>query len=308
MIAIKFYGIDAQGKIHIQRLSTLPAWAGTDEGRLLYAEDVDKFYYGDDAEWVEIIGDVSSLDGDHLDIDWDPTYYNPDAGIAEAADVDDLSAHLKGIDTVLGSLGASAATAAYDYILFDEQLVDPSTDANQMAFFAKEATTGSNTMPYFRQESNGNTIRILIGDASAKFWMYRNSTSPGFVIDATVTDRVLAFKGGTDAYNVNGGNQAGTWTQPSHIHSGPSHTHTTDAHTHTGGAHTHAVTYSGGATYGAVVAYSVTFTIASGEAAATGSGAGGSTSAGGTGSTGSGATAATYRPYAAVGTLQYPDI
>jgi len=305
VIAIKFYGIDAQGKIHIQRLSTLPAWAGTDEGRLLYAEDVDKFYYGDDAEWVEIIGDVSSLDGDHLDIDWDPTYYAPDAGIAEAADVDDLSAHLKGIDTVLGSLGASAATAAYDYILFDEQLVDPDTDANQMAFFAKEATTGSNTMPYFRQESNGNTIRILIGDASAKFWMYRNSTSPGFVIDATVTDRVLAFKGGSDAYNVNGGNQAGTWTQPSHTHSGPSHTHTGDAHTHTGGAHTHTWSGSSAGQYGAVI--DQTLMVSSG-AVATSSGGGGSTSASGTGSTGSGATAATYRPYAAVGTLQYPDI
>lgn len=48
-------------------------------------------------------GDGGSLDGDKLDIDWNPSNYTPDATIAEADDVDDLSAHLKGIDDELGS-------------------------------------------------------------------------------------------------------------------------------------------------------------------------------------------------------------
>ncbi|MFH1376880.1 MAG: hypothetical protein ABIH25_04550, partial [Candidatus Woesearchaeota archaeon] len=142
----------------------------------------------------------------------------------------------------------------------------------------------SNTMPYFRQESNGNTIRILIGDASAKFWMYRNSTSPGFVIDATVTDRVLAFKGGTAAYNVNGGNQAGTWTQPGHTLSAgemPAHTHTYNQPYMSGGSYD----YNAGANWGPS-----------------------GTSTGSAGSGGSHSHGTTYRPYAAVGTLQYPDI
>ncbi len=48
--------------------------------------------------------DVNELDGDHLNIDWDPTNYNPDASIAEAANTDDLSAHLKGIDNKLADM------------------------------------------------------------------------------------------------------------------------------------------------------------------------------------------------------------
>ena len=45
------------------------------------------------------------IDGDRLDIDWNPTNYTPDASPAEAGHVDHLTAHLKGIDDELGSLG-----------------------------------------------------------------------------------------------------------------------------------------------------------------------------------------------------------
>jgi len=38
------------------------------------------------------------VDGDKLDIDWDPSNYTPDSSIGEADDADDLAAHLKGID------------------------------------------------------------------------------------------------------------------------------------------------------------------------------------------------------------------
>ena len=47
--------------------------------------------------------DVNDLNGDHLGIDRNPTNYTPDASIAEAANVDDLSAHLKGIDDALAA-------------------------------------------------------------------------------------------------------------------------------------------------------------------------------------------------------------
>lgn len=48
--------------------------------------------------------DGSQLDGDKVDIDWNPTNYTPNASIGEAEDVDDLSAHLKGIDTRLAEM------------------------------------------------------------------------------------------------------------------------------------------------------------------------------------------------------------
>ena len=47
--------------------------------------------------------DITTLDGDHLDITFDPSNYTPDATPVEAADADDLVAHLKGIDTAIGS-------------------------------------------------------------------------------------------------------------------------------------------------------------------------------------------------------------
>ncbi len=51
--------------------------------------------------------DVNLLDGDHLNIDWDPTNYTPDVTPAEAANVDDLTAHLAGIDNKLNDIDAN---------------------------------------------------------------------------------------------------------------------------------------------------------------------------------------------------------
>ncbi|MDQ7785753.1 MAG: hypothetical protein RDU20_22925 [Desulfomonilaceae bacterium] len=54
------------------------------------------------------------IDGDRLDIDWNPVNYVPDASIAEADDVDHLAAHLKGIDAAIGGYvgGGEANTAS----------------------------------------------------------------------------------------------------------------------------------------------------------------------------------------------------
>lgn len=49
--------------------------------------------------------DVTALDGDHLSVDYTPVNYTPTDTPAEAADVDDLAAHLAGIDAALGSAG-----------------------------------------------------------------------------------------------------------------------------------------------------------------------------------------------------------
>lgn len=51
--------------------------------------------------------DVTRLNGDHLDIDFGPSNYTPDAGVAQANDADDLAAHLKGIDDALGTAGGT---------------------------------------------------------------------------------------------------------------------------------------------------------------------------------------------------------
>lgn len=55
-------------------------------------------------------GGSDELDGDTLDVTFTPSNYTPDATPAEANDVDDLAAHLKGIDTALGAAGSGIGT------------------------------------------------------------------------------------------------------------------------------------------------------------------------------------------------------
>jgi hypothetical protein len=54
------------------------------------------------------------IDGDHLDIDFTPSNYTPATTPAEADNVDDLAAHLQGIDTVLGATGTGTLAGMTD--------------------------------------------------------------------------------------------------------------------------------------------------------------------------------------------------
>jgi len=53
---MKFHGIEMQGTLLTEKVSTLPSWSSDDEGRLVYADDVNKFYYGSNTGWVETGG------------------------------------------------------------------------------------------------------------------------------------------------------------------------------------------------------------------------------------------------------------
>jgi hypothetical protein len=62
----------------------------------------------------------------------------------------------------------------------------------------------------------GGWLGILTGDTNQKIWVYRNDTLPGWVVDASVIDHLLALRGGL--YGAAGGVTVGTWTQPAHQH------------------------------------------------------------------------------------------
>ena len=49
---MRHYKVDMRGKLWIHRTSTLPAWQAGDEGRLVYAEDVDLYYIGGPSDWI----------------------------------------------------------------------------------------------------------------------------------------------------------------------------------------------------------------------------------------------------------------
>jgi hypothetical protein len=50
-----------------------------------------------------ITGAADEVDGDKLDIDWNPSHYTPTTAPSEADSVDNLTAHLAGIDAILGT-------------------------------------------------------------------------------------------------------------------------------------------------------------------------------------------------------------
>jgi hypothetical protein len=85
----------------------------------------------------------------------------------------------------------------------------------------------------------GNDGRFI--PAGTKMWFYQSTAPSGWTIDNTPSDAVLAVKGGSGAYNVVGGMQAGTWSQPTHTHTGPLHSHSGPSHTHTGPSHNHSI-------------------------------------------------------------------
>ena len=58
---MKSYGIEMEGEIIIQKVTTLPVWGATDEARIVYAEDVNKYYIGNDSEWLEILTPTLSV-------------------------------------------------------------------------------------------------------------------------------------------------------------------------------------------------------------------------------------------------------
>lgn len=78
--------------------------------------------------------------------------------------------------------------------------------------------------------------KFMLGNSNTIAWFYLNTAPPGWKSLATGADTVLGVAGGAQAYNVNGGNPGGTWTQPSHTLATsemPAHTHVIIRH-HTG--------------------------------------------------------------------------
>lgn len=109
-----FHEIDTKGKLYIQRVTTLPVWAGADTSRIIYVTSEDAYYFATASGW--------SL--------W-----------------------------------------------------------------------GSDIIP-----------------AGTKMIFYQNTAPTGWTIDGTVADALIAVKGGSNAYNVNAGQLAGTWVHGNHSH------------------------------------------------------------------------------------------
>lgn len=131
-----------------------------------------------------------------------------------------------------------------------------------------------------RNDGDSAWLGLMHGDVNHKLWVYRNAALSGWAVDSGVTDRVLSLKGG-DTYTT-GAATAGSWIIPDHT-----------------------------LTVAQVPALSIN--VASGldnsgsRVARSGTNTPG-TQLTATGSGGAHNHGATYRPAAAVGTLQYLDL
>jgi hypothetical protein len=165
----------------------------------------------------------------------------------------------------------------------------PTHAANKGFLYAKDVSAKAEL---FYIDEDGNEVQVTSGGvipgtlpSGTKMWFYQNTAPTGWTVDSTPADALLAVKGGTAAYNANGGTQAGTWTQTGHTHAAGTFgvSGTTSAE-------------SGGYAQGAYNVYN--FTLAPHTH---------TFSAAVTGTSASGAEAATWRPLAQLGIICTKD-
>lgn len=197
----------------------------------------------DDVVRLQDITDGLIVDGDQLDITWNPTNYVPDATIAEAADVDDLSAHLKGIDTLLGNKTTGPASSIDNAIVrfngTTGKVVQNSgvlvSDSNELYQFIYKfispnsitliAGTSANSVSDLQTPFDGNTYDIQEAAATPGYHLEVNFTGVTtfnaiytrfeYAGSATHCCEVSIYNNSTaswDSYSCQLGNQLGMQT------------------------------------------------------------------------------------------------
>lgn len=163
-----------------------------------------------------------------------------------------------------------------------------------------------------RNAANSAWLGVMYGNSSNLIWMYANAATNGWVVYSSITDRVLAIKGGSQAYNVTGGNVAGTWDNATGLYMGTEsadHAHYVSGqtvstyHRHEPGASHGGFGFDTATAGSGETGESAFYTdYQGGTVGVTAVWSGGRSAA----HAHSMASYTTYRPAAAVGTLQYP--
>ena len=120
-----------------------------------------------------ISGGSAEIDGDKLDIDWNPTNYTPATTPSEVTSVDELTAHLYGIDQALASTGDGYKAEKLAYTDTTNKVIGPlaSTPANLVDV---------GFTPYggpIQEESVDYTCRQVIGGSVPGYYICISSTS-----------------------------------------------------------------------------------------------------------------------------------
>jgi hypothetical protein len=76
-----------------------------------------------------------------------------------------------------------------------------------------------------RNSTNGAWLGLMSATTAPRFWVYAHNAEDGWVVETTVSDRVIAIKGGSQAYNATGGTLQGSWTISGTTVVGSTHNH-----------------------------------------------------------------------------------
>lgn len=139
-------------------------------------------------------GGSDQVDGDHLDIDFTPTNYTPATTPAEAANVDDLTAHLYGIDQGIGKVLTAYKTADEsintDIIMSDDADLVIAVEANSHYTFRFVLLLNAHPTPDM-------DIKFEIPASAELFW--KSSTAS----NAPDTEATTVNIKGTGSNNIN---------------------------------------------------------------------------------------------------------
>lgn len=236
------HGYNMIGEFKVDSVATLPSFVATDERRIVYTEDTDKFYIGLSTAWQEIevsshaskheIGGDDELDGDRLYISqWPQINYTPDGTPAEAGDLQHLTAHFKGIDTALNTKATSAHAGTHEIGGSDEidgdqldidftptyyspTVVSPATDVNDLTAHLKGIDTLIGNSGSSTHASTHITDDDKIGGDKLNIDYtpdnYTPTISPN---EATDLDDLTAHLAGIDAAIIASGESIDAWIQ-----------------------------------------------------------------------------------------------
>jgi subtilisin-like proprotein convertase family protein len=99
---------------------------------------------------------IDEIDGDKLDIDWNPTSYTPSTSPSEVDDADHLTAHLAGIDTVLSGIGSTYAEKTLLDSYAESVLLDSYAEKTLLDSYATTSSLTSHTS----STSNPHTVTM----------------------------------------------------------------------------------------------------------------------------------------------------
>lgn len=135
-------------------------------------------------------GGADEVDGDKLDIDWTPTNYTRDNSIGEADNLTDLAAHLKGLDTEIGTIKSIQAGQEWQNSVLDKDLTAPPGSPSTGDRYLLGTSTATSTMTGAWAGHDGE-----IAEWNGTAWVFTSPTAGMFISADDEQENIYLFDG-----------------------------------------------------------------------------------------------------------------